>query len=72
MNEEVKKWIAKAKSDLKHVRSSLKNKEFDWAQIASQQAAEKALKALCLHKELWLIKVHDLTILAKKVNALMS
>ena len=72
MNEEVKKWIAKAKSDLKHVRSSLKNKEFDWAQIASQQAAEKALKALCLHKELGLIKVHDLTILAKKVNALMS
>lgn len=69
MKEEVKKWIGKAKSDLKHAKSSLRNKEFDWAQVASQQAAEKALKAVCLHKEVRLIKVHDLTILARKVNA---
>ncbi len=69
MKEEVKMWIEKAKSDLKHAKSSLKNKEYDWAQIASQQAAEKALKAVCMHKEVGLIKVHDLTILARKVNA---
>jgi len=69
MNEEVKKWAGKAKSDLKHAKSSLKNKDFDWAQVASQQAAEKALKAVCLHKEVGLIKVHDLTILARKVSA---
>ena len=69
MKEEVKKWIEKAKSDLNHAKSSFVNKEFDWAQIASQQAAEKALKSVCLHREIGLIKVHDLTILAKKVNA---
>ena len=69
MKEEVKRWMEKAKSDLKHAKSSLNNKDFDWAQIASQQAAEKALKAVCLYKEVGLIKVHDLTILARKVNA---
>jgi len=69
MQQEVKKWIGKAKSDLKHAKSSLRNREFDWAQLASQQAAEKALKAVCLHKEVRLIKVYDLTILARKVNA---
>ena len=69
MKEEAKIWIEKAKSDLKHAISSLKNKDFDWAQLASQQSAEKALKAVCLHKRVGLIKVHDLTILARKVNA---
>ena len=69
MEEEVKKWIKKAKSDLKHAKSSLKNKDFDWAQVASQQAAEKALKAVCIHKGIGLIKVHELTILARKINA---
>ena len=69
MKEEVKRWMKKSKSDLKHAKSSLKNKDFDWAQVASQQAAEKALKAVCLHKGVGLIKVHDLTILARKLNA---
>ncbi|MBI1936445.1 HEPN domain-containing protein [Candidatus Woesearchaeota archaeon] len=69
MKEEVNKWIGKAKSDLKHAKSSLRNGEFDWAQVASQQAAEKALKAVCLHKGIGLIKVHDLTILGRKLNA---
>ena len=72
MKEEVKKWMEKAISDLNHAKSSMKTRDFDWAQIASQQAAEKALKAVCLHKEVGLIKVHDLTILARKINAPMK
>ena len=69
MKKEVSSWIKKGKSDLKHAKSSLKNKDFDWAQLASQQAAEKTLKAVCLHKGIGLIKVHELTLLARKVNA---
>ena len=69
MKEEIKKWMEKAEKDLKHAKSSLVNKDFDWSQLASQQSAEKALKATCMHKEVGLIKVHDLTILARKVDA---
>lgn len=69
MKDEAKRWLEKAKSDLKHAKHSLKDNDFDWVQVASQQSAEKALKAVCLHKEAGLIKVHDLTILARKVNA---
>ena len=72
MKEEVDKWIKKAQKDLKHAEFSLKNNDFDWSQLASQQAAEKALKAVCIHKEIGLIKVHDLTILARKINAPMK
>lgn len=61
--------MEKAKNDLKHAKSSIVNKDFDWSQLASQQSAEKALKAVCMHKNIGLIKVHDLTILARKVNA---
>lgn len=69
MIEEVKKWIEKAESDLKHAKVSLESRDFDWAQLASQQAAEKALKAVCIHKGVGLIKMHELTILARKVRA---
>lgn len=34
-----------------------------------QQAAEKAMKAVMLEREGEIIKIHDLVILAKKVNA---
>lgn len=67
--DEALKWLEKAESDLKHAEFSLKNKSFDWAQLASQQAAEKALKAVCIYKGIGLIKVHDITLLARKVNA---
>lgn len=39
-------WMAQAGSDLGHARKSLKMKDYDWACFASQQSAEKALKAL--------------------------
>ena len=69
MRSEALNWLRKSESDLKHADYSYEIKDFDWAQIASQQAAEKALKATCIHKGLGLIKIHELTILARKVNA---
>ena len=72
MKNEALRWLNKAESDLKHAKYSLENNDFDWAELASQQSAEKALKAVCIYKGLGLIKAHDLTILARKVNAPME
>lgn len=43
-------WMTQAKSDLDHARKSLELGHCDWACFASQQAAEKALKAVHLHQ----------------------
>lgn len=72
IEKEVLRWLERAESDLKHAEYSLKNDDFNWVQLAAQQAAEKALKAVCIYKGIGLIKVHDLTILARKVNAPME
>ena len=39
-------WLRQAGADLRHARHSLDDGDFDWAAFASQQAAEKAIKAL--------------------------
>jgi hypothetical protein len=39
-------WMRQADKDLKHARTSLAAGDYEWACFASQQAAEKALKAL--------------------------
>ena len=39
-------WLTQAESDLEHARKSLIMKDYNWACFASQQSAEKALKAL--------------------------
>ncbi len=49
VREEVLNWIEEAKADLRHAKSSIEIGDFNWACFASQQAAEKALKALILH-----------------------
>ncbi len=66
---EAKKWLDKSEKDLKHAESSLKLKDYEWSQIASQQSAEKALKSICIQKGIGLIKIHDLAVLAKKLEA---
>jgi HEPN domain-containing protein len=43
-----KDWLAQAERDLSHARHALEDGDFDWAAFASQQAAEKAVKALIL------------------------
>lgn len=69
LDEETKKWLNKADSDLKHAGNALGDNDLDWAELASQQSAEKALKAVCIQNGFGLIKTHDLTILARKVKA---
>jgi HEPN domain-containing protein len=44
--ERSRDWFRQAERDLKHARTSMAHAEFEWACFASQQAAEKALKAL--------------------------
>ncbi len=39
-------WITQAEYDLAHARHALEDGDFEWACFASQQAAEKAIKAV--------------------------
>lgn len=55
MAERAKDWFRQAESDLRHARGARDLGHFDWSAFASQQAAEKAIKALYqhLHMEAW-------------------
>jgi HEPN domain-containing protein len=48
-------WLAQAARDLNHSVNACKYKDFEWSCFSSQQAAEKAVKAvfLYLHGEGW-------------------
>lgn len=39
-------WFRQAEADLHHAKNALKDGDFEWSCFASQQAAEKAMKAL--------------------------
>ena len=49
MREEVVLWIRQAEADLRKARNDLITRDWDSAAFWSQQAAEKALKALLIH-----------------------
>jgi len=40
------RWFRQAKADIRAAQGSIKNNSYEWACFQSQQAAEKALKAL--------------------------
>lgn len=42
-------WLRQAQRDLTHSRNALEDGDFEWACFASQQAAEKAVKAVYEH-----------------------
>ena len=42
-------WLRQAEADLKHSQSAIEKEDFEWSCFASQQGAEKALKALFYH-----------------------
>jgi HEPN domain-containing protein len=48
-------WLRQAEADLKLARVAMGAESFEWACFAAHQAAEKALKAVFLHKgeEAW-------------------
>lgn len=64
MQEEVQRWMAKAKRDLATARHSFKSKDYYAASFWSHQATEKALKALQIKTHGKFNKTHDLVFLA--------
>jgi HEPN domain-containing protein len=55
MAERAHDWFRQAESDLRHARNARDVGDYDWSAFASQQAAEKAIKAVFqrLHMEAW-------------------
>ena len=55
MPNRAKDWFAQAERDLEQARASRRDDRHEWACFAAHQAAEKALKALHLHRdqEVW-------------------
>lgn len=69
MEEEFKAWMKRAEQDLEAAKYNLKGKFLNASIFYSQQSVEKALKALLIKKTKDFPKIHDLTRLAKLVNA---
>ena len=70
MREEVTNWFKQAEADLKSAQNCKKSFDFYISVFASQQAVEKALKALCLFKLREFPKGHSIIYIARK--AVMS
>jgi HEPN domain-containing protein len=68
MREEVTNWFKQAEADLKSARNSKKSYDFYMSVFASQQAVEKALKALCLYKLREFPKGHSIIYFARKAD----
>ena len=62
MVERSKDWFMQAEHDLSHAKHDMKEGFYDWACFASQQAAEKAIKAVFyrLNAEVWGHSIYDL------------
>jgi HEPN domain-containing protein len=61
-------WVAKAENDLLNVRNNLTADEVPWDTVCfhAQQAAEKMLKALLLHRGVPAPRTHDLAALLEQ------
>ena len=55
MAERSADWFRQAEGDLRHARNARDDGDYNWAALASHQAAEKAIKALFqkLHLDAW-------------------
>lgn len=69
---EALEWMAEAKHDLLTARSLLEIRSFAWACFASQQAAEKAFKAVLIALDNPGVHRHAITDLAESVQGLMG
>ncbi|MFQ5640856.1 MAG: HEPN domain-containing protein [bacterium] len=69
MREETKNWWIQAQNDLESARKNLEVEVYYVCAFLSQQAVEKGMKALCIHKNRKLPrKTHNLLHLAKEVD----
>ena len=69
MREESKEWLRKAQEDYETAAYLLKGNKHHGAAFFSQQAAEKALKAIQIEKLGRFDRSHDLVLLASSVGA---
>jgi len=62
MSERWRDWLSQAEKDLKHSENASKDGDYEWACFSTQQAAEKAVKAVFLknHSEGWGHSVYGL------------
>ena len=68
MRKEAIRWLEQAKIDFKSATVNFEQKVYYVASFLSQQAVEKALKAILIEKDRLIPKVHDLVFLAKKAG----
>lgn len=68
MREEVKNWWKQSAADLRSAKNMLNSGDYYFSAFASQQAVEKALKALLLKEKSELIKTHSILKIAKLLN----
>lgn len=67
--EETKEWLKQAEKDFGTAKYNLNGGEIEAGVFYLQQSAEKALKSLYIKRYKKLIKIHDLNLLAKKIDA---
>jgi HEPN domain-containing protein len=55
MSNRGKDWLRQALKDLRHAKNAKEDEDYEWSCFASQQSAEKALKAVYYHlnQEAW-------------------
>ena len=68
MREETKNWLKQAEMDLETAKANIGIKKYFASAFFSQQAAEKALKAMGLEKLREPMKSHNLLELAKRLK----
>jgi len=69
MGQDAKNWFKQAEKDFDTAKFNLDGEKIEAGVFFLQQSAEKALKAVYIKKFNNLLKVHDLVLLARKVNA---
>ncbi|MEK6838015.1 MAG: HEPN domain-containing protein [Nanoarchaeota archaeon] len=69
MKEEVKLWWEYTEADIKTAEHANDANDYYAVGFWAQQAVEKGIKALILHKGAEFKKIHDLEALGKRVNA---
>jgi len=72
MREEILNWWKQAEKDPKAAKNSLKSKDYEWASFQSNQAAEKALKALFLKQKKAIAPTHNIVLLGKTLKLPIS
>lgn len=69
IREEIRNWFKQARADFEAAQDSMKTGHYEWACFQSQQAAEKALKALYIHRKRTSLAVHNLLNIARSLGA---